>query len=453
MIPECFGANFVAVDLPFPCEVHYRMPMRLEANDNFKVLILHSEPSGLCVDHGTLRQIAHFFDLIITSNPQLYDLPNIEVAYFGDIWVRKLPSRKEFSTSFMFSLGANMPGLTGYDVRREFLQSADRVTMPKKFYRGKRPYELSQDLPLLIDDSKDCLFESMFHVAVENQSEPNYFSEKVIDCFSTFTVPIYYGCTNIGEFFDLDGMITANSADEMVQIVNTLTVRDYWQRMPAMQRNFDLAHNYWNWEARLRNVILQAWHKRRGTTLPVPTTAALDLNDFTCPGVSLIEIGTGTGQGVIQAVQARLPEIHSIDPTDAPDHPIHDTIRDEMQRMQSSSQIMLYKGYPPFALADVLKKSTKASFVIVFRPATYPLVETIAILRDYFKDQLRTPVLVFENLAALLPNTPGLTEAALKQIVLSISDQYEFTHYDNGCFAAIPRWRTLGAAYPAAKYR
>jgi hypothetical protein len=55
-----------------------------------------------------------------------------------------------------------------------------------------------------IDDKFDALKDYKYSVAIENKSIPNYFSEKLIECFMTYTLPIYAGCTNIHEYFDAD---------------------------------------------------------------------------------------------------------------------------------------------------------------------------------------------------------------------------------------------------------
>lgn len=40
-----------------------------------------------------------------------------------------------------------------------------------------------------------------YSLAVENSQIPNYFTEKITDCFLAFTKPIYWGCPNISEYF------------------------------------------------------------------------------------------------------------------------------------------------------------------------------------------------------------------------------------------------------------
>ena len=47
----------------------------------------------------------------------------------------------------------------------------------------------------------------MFSVAIENGAYATYFTEKVLDCFATGTVPIYRGAPDIGDYFNADGII------------------------------------------------------------------------------------------------------------------------------------------------------------------------------------------------------------------------------------------------------
>ena len=51
-------------------------------------------------------------------------------------------------------------------------------------------------------DDKIHLFTWMYLVAVESSSETNYFTEKIIDCLITKTIPLSWGFPNISDFFD-----------------------------------------------------------------------------------------------------------------------------------------------------------------------------------------------------------------------------------------------------------
>ena len=53
-----------------------------------------------------------------------------------------------------------------------------------------------------VNEKKTTLDPYMFSVVVENNKLPNYFTEKVADCFLSHTFPLYHGCTNFNEYFD-----------------------------------------------------------------------------------------------------------------------------------------------------------------------------------------------------------------------------------------------------------
>ncbi len=83
-----------------------------------------------------------------------------------------------------------------------------------------------------------------FSVCIENTSDTNYFTEKIIDCFLTGTVPIYWGCPNIGDFFDTRGIIHITSYEEAINSIETLTEDDYNRMMPYIVENFERAKFY-----------------------------------------------------------------------------------------------------------------------------------------------------------------------------------------------------------------
>ena len=84
-----------------------------------------------------------------------------------------------------------------------------------------------------------------FSVAIENGIHDNYFTEKILDCFLTGTIPIYKGCQNIEQFFDTRGFIIFNTTDELINILDNLTEEDYNSRLEYIKINFDKAKDYY----------------------------------------------------------------------------------------------------------------------------------------------------------------------------------------------------------------
>jgi hypothetical protein len=58
-----------------------------------------------------------------------------------------------------------------------------------------------------IDNKEDGLCDYMFSVVIENGVYESYYTEKILDCFATGTIPVYLGSPDIGEHFNKDGII------------------------------------------------------------------------------------------------------------------------------------------------------------------------------------------------------------------------------------------------------
>jgi hypothetical protein len=96
----------------------------------------------------------------------------------------------------------------------------------------------------------------MYHIAIENEFLKNWFTEKIVDCFLTRTIPIYIGCENIGEYFNMDGIICAKNVDEVIAICNGLTPEYYNQRLAAIEDNFNRSLKYKDFNKMLGEKVL-----------------------------------------------------------------------------------------------------------------------------------------------------------------------------------------------------
>jgi hypothetical protein len=81
-------------------------------------------------------------------------------------------------------------------------------------------------------------------VVVENCKRDYWFTEKLIDCFRSGTIPIYWGCPSIGDFFDLDGIITFDSVDELLEIIKNCDNNLYNSKLESVNNNFNISKNY-----------------------------------------------------------------------------------------------------------------------------------------------------------------------------------------------------------------
>jgi hypothetical protein len=75
----------------------------------------------------------------------------------------------------------------------------------------------------------------MFSIAHENASYSGYFTEKVLDCFATGTIPIYWGDPDIGKIFNTDGIIMLDDFN-----LSDLTPELYYSKINAVKENCEI---------------------------------------------------------------------------------------------------------------------------------------------------------------------------------------------------------------------
>jgi hypothetical protein len=100
-----------------------------------------------------------------------------------------------------------------------------------------------------IDYKLDGLKKFKYHVCVENIKTDFYFSEKIIDCFATGTIPIYFGCNKIDNFFNKDGILCFDNISEVEFILNHIDLIDINKNV--IEENYELSKKYWLPENRI----------------------------------------------------------------------------------------------------------------------------------------------------------------------------------------------------------
>lgn len=100
----------------------------------------------------------------------------------------------------------------------------------------------------------EILLRSSMSICIENSAQENYFTEKIIDCLLAWTMPLYWGCPNIGDFFP-------NGSYRLINIENPSSIKDIIQKpiesfeIEAMRKARELILNKYNIWACIRKVI------------------------------------------------------------------------------------------------------------------------------------------------------------------------------------------------------
>lgn len=98
---------------------------------------------------------------------------------------------------------SNLRRLRGHRRRMTFLESLRASVDFDLFGRGFTP----------IDDKWDGLAPYRYSLAVENFRGPYYWTEKIIDPLLAWTMPIYYGCTNLDRYLPRGSFVAIDIDD------------------------------------------------------------------------------------------------------------------------------------------------------------------------------------------------------------------------------------------------
>lgn len=197
-----------------------------------------------------------YCDEILRGNPK-------SMLFMGTTsWVRGyVPPQKKFMVSTVVG-GKNNPLFPGYSLRHNLWRNKQLITNPIDFYLSgecrwaEGDYSNNKILEgSVVSLSKSPMFDSQFHIAIENISMGNMFTEKLIDCLQTKTVPIYYGCTNIGDFFNTDGILVAKTLSDIIDICNNITPVLYEEMGLAIQDNYNRSHKHCVYDEQIKNII------------------------------------------------------------------------------------------------------------------------------------------------------------------------------------------------------
>ena len=131
-------------------------------------------------------------------------------------------------------------------------REVSHIYSAKRFMAGhEMRHQIAQRFPLLdhyghgtpnpVRCKSEALADYRFSIVVENDRAENYFTEKLIDCLALGTVPIYWGCPNIADFFDPHGIIQFDNINDLDRILPNLHCS--W-RLNAIMRNHNLAREY-----------------------------------------------------------------------------------------------------------------------------------------------------------------------------------------------------------------
>ncbi len=99
------------------------------------------------------------------------------------------------------------------------------------------------------EDTWDVIAPYKYHIVIENSREENYFTEKIMNAYLAESYPIYYGCSNIEDYYPAEAMskIDIEKPEEAIEIIRKVIADDlYDKHYPAIKKAKDLTLDKYN---------------------------------------------------------------------------------------------------------------------------------------------------------------------------------------------------------------
>lgn len=187
-----------------------------------------------------LHRGAACFERVYTQNPRLRErryvysqpaLPWHVNRTYDELCEMPAPDK----THRLSWITSSISLLEGHRARLRFLERLHGEVEFDLYGRGFQP----------IKDKWDGLAPYRYSLAVENFRNPYYWTEKIADCFLSWTMPIYYGCTRIEAYFPAEAMIQIDIDDpDALQKIREVIQSDLWhERLDAIAEARDRVLN------------------------------------------------------------------------------------------------------------------------------------------------------------------------------------------------------------------
>jgi hypothetical protein len=173
------------------------------------------------------------FDLVFTFDENLLKLSEkFILTPLGGCWIEQ-KNRKIYNKTKKVSFILSHKKLTSGQIFRHEIYKTGLLS-EEDVFGFNNP----------IKNKITALQDYRYSIVVENTNSNYYFTEKLIDCFVTGTIPIYWGCPKIDNFFDIDGIIKFENLNELKNILKNLDDDFYNKKLKHIQKNFELAQHY-----------------------------------------------------------------------------------------------------------------------------------------------------------------------------------------------------------------
>ena len=221
----------------------------------YKIALMIESPEINRPYYNYIEKNNHLFDIVLTFSKMLLDKgENYKLNLYGTTWLHETYCNIWDKNKLCSLILSNNKSTSGHKLRHIIANNitSNNINIVEIYgsiyrslpYMTSKNFEKDHSGPHITNQKIIALKDYMFSIAIENCKEDYYFSEKLIDCFLSGTVPIYYGCPSINRFFNIKGILQFTTEQECLNIINTLSSEKYNEMLPYIKENFEEAKKY-----------------------------------------------------------------------------------------------------------------------------------------------------------------------------------------------------------------
>lgn len=221
------------------------------------------------------RGLDRIFTHISSDDPRRHTAPPIldwwVARSHDELTAMELPAKSKP----MSAIASTKTMIFGHHQRAEF------VNLVASALPGIDVFGQGRDHPL--EDKWDGLAPYRYSLAIENTSKDDYWTEKIADCFLSYTVPLYFGAKNIGEYFPPESFIwlPIDQPETALAVIRDVLENDDWKaRLPALTSARELVLKRYSLGSQIMSIV----RTERSRILSAPRTSRVVHGRRTRPG-------------------------------------------------------------------------------------------------------------------------------------------------------------------------
>ena len=210
-------------------------PMVDTVNTKYKAVYLSECRSIHPFAYDWIVKVEDKFDIILTHDAELLKRgPKYVENVLGTSWLNDSEAKIYKKNKLLSHIVSKNNWARGHKLRHIVAKSIkDRYDVD--FYGSAIKFFESKTEPL-----KDY----MFSITIMNAVHDNYFTETLVDTFRCGTIPIFWGCENIGKYFNEKGIFRFRTGPELFNILDDLSEKKYNDMLQYAEENYELAKKY-----------------------------------------------------------------------------------------------------------------------------------------------------------------------------------------------------------------